>query len=339
MMDGFEKETNQTTHIEDNDDSNDESLSYNNQENHPVTSQGTKNISDVMLHSVLEKKTDRHLEKLAPLPSTINEMRNFMDPNVIDRIERYKPVFSYDDADAGGVTCFPAAAVSDGGKANSGINSPCFGTTLECVRRDFLQHSNTYHRWGRFKWGGDGLIYEAHMFSLYFEVDFAPVCMGHRHDLENVLVIFRNGSPYKVAVSAHGNYIVKNWRDVPTHVGFNPKVVYHREAGGFSTNGFRFAKKSTEDCSHILRENGQCWNTPPIVSWEYMKGYGGITNTWLQNFFNTYDFGRATAPFKNSEFKMEVTKVINTSVSLFSMQACFQTFFLLQKTQVLPLSS
>ena len=97
MMDGFEQETNQTTHIEDDDDSDDESLSHNNQENRPVTSQGTKNItSDVMLHSVLEG-TDRHLEKLAPLPSTINEMRNFMDPNVIDRIERYKPVFSYDD--------------------------------------------------------------------------------------------------------------------------------------------------------------------------------------------------------------------------------------------------
>ena len=314
MDDDLADHTNRTTHIEDHHTADSGNLI---DQNHPVTIEGANNnATNFNLHDVVESG-DRRLETLFPLPSTIDEMKANMDPDVIARIERYKPVFSYDSPDGGGITCFPAAAVSRWGHINKGISSCVPGNMQPCVRRDFLKYSNTYHRWGRFKWSGNGLIYEVHMFSLYFEVDVAPVCAGHRHDFENVLVIFRAGSPYKVAVSAHGEYIVKRWHEVPKHFGKNPKIVYHRGSWGFNTNGFRFAKKSTEHCSSILKLAGQCWNTPPIVSWEYMKGSGGLNNAMLKNVFNKHDFGKASAPFRSWVFKRDAGKIVVTNVSSF----------------------
>lgn len=206
----------------------------------------------------------RVLTKRRGLSSTWDVMKRNMDPHVFQRIKDYHPRFSFD-----GDGCFPATAVDASGWHNNGLDS-CV-TMGNCRQSDFMSHSNTYHRWGRFRSGSDE--YEVHMYALYFEKDSAPLCQGHRHDWEAVVVTFKNGHPHRVSVSSHGKWIQKWWRDVPKHVGMNPKIVYHKErAGGVLelTSSFRFAKKSTEHCDGHLKRINKCWVMPPMVSWEYM---------------------------------------------------------------------
>jgi len=143
-------------------------------------------------------------------------------------------------------------------------------------------------------------IHEVHMYSLYFEKDSTNTCIGaHRHDFESVVVQFKNGAPHRVSTSAHGKWAdQKWWDDVPKHFGHNPKIVYHKEA--FRTSSFRFAKKSTEHCDWGLKLIGQCWNMPPLVSWEYMKG-PSVSNTQLKKLFSTNGlFDKAKPTFSDA---------------------------------------
>ena len=253
----------------------------------------------------------RVLAKLNPLPSNWNEMKEKLDPKVWFRIRHYHPVFSYD-----GDGCFPAAAVSSFGIANTGLDS-----SAGCRQSDFFSHSNTYHRWGRFL-QREGVEYEVHMYALYFEVDASPTFgIGtHRHDWEAVVVTFRNGNPYRVSVSAHGKWIQKWWGDVPKHFN-HPKIVYHkeRELGLVEiTSSFRFGKKSTEKCHSVLRGTPACWGMPSLVSWEYMRG-SGVTNQRLKDILNTQGkFGKAKPQFtdKHPTFQTYVQRTgVNVNVS------------------------
>ena len=70
-----------------------------------------------------------------------------------------------------------------------------------------------------------GAAYEVHVFELYFEKDMSscPIgvkfqghnCRGHRHDIESVIMYFKNGVPVPVGASAQGGYKMKAWAHVP----------------------------------------------------------------------------------------------------------------------------
>lgn len=85
------------------------------------------------------------------------------------------------------------------------------------------RYSNVYHRYSRSYNNGD--VYEVHMFALYFEKDKTggysgvactlepnPVwdeSCGHKHDIESVLIWFKNNVPTHIGASAHGGYEVR----------------------------------------------------------------------------------------------------------------------------------
>ena len=92
---------------------------------------------------------------------------------------RFAPVFGFD-----GDGCLPSAAIGRNGIPNPGLGDE--SRTANCRTSNFLESSNTLHRYGRVI--NDGHVYEAHFYVLYFEKDqcSVPFC-GHRHDLEQIL--------------------------------------------------------------------------------------------------------------------------------------------------------
>ena len=188
------------------------------------------------------KEALRDLKISNPLPPSNFEPGSSCYPSdAIDRISEYAPVWDFDMD-----SCLPAPAISSTGVQNRGLNIGG-GMTDNCRDSNFMQKSNTLHKWNRFQVGED--VYEAHMYELYFEKDqtifgsfmYWNKAGGHKHDLENVLIMFKNGHPYLVGASAHGKYIKKSWSDAPK-IGNHVKIVYHSDDGGFNTHAFRFAK-------------------------------------------------------------------------------------------------
>jgi len=222
------------------------------------------------------------------------------ESNVVSQISNYAPVFDFD-----GDSCLPSAAISRNGSKNGGLKTSG-SQTGDCRSSNFLDLSNTYHRW--VSKSSNGSVYTAHVYDLYFEKDQTSFGFlgggadGHRHDVETVIMYFTNNTPTHMAVSAHGDYTLKAWGDVDK-VGTHPKVVYHQEGG--LTHAFRFASDSTAENPY-----GQ-WVTPAIVSWYEMLG-DGISNTAMRTNINDFDYGSASFKFKDGSF----TRTINKSDAL-----------------------
>ena len=238
---------------------------------------------------------------------------------IVTQVRDYHPVFDIADN-----SCYPSAAISRTGKQNSGLEPSGEEITSDCKQdQDHFWHfavfneSNTYHRWVRQYNNGDE--YSAHIYELYFEkdqavpfVDLSSIGAGHRHDVESVIVYFKNQQPTHVAVSAHGNFKRKSWSEVRKHRG-HPKIVYYKDADplldveGLGTHAFMFA-----DQDNAVNR----WVTPPIVSWYEMSG-DGVSNLDMREKFNDDsdggdgDFGAASFKFTDSKvsgFKATVNK-------------------------------
>ena len=203
---------------------------------------------------------ERMLGDIHALPENIEGIHDSY-PDVYQRIIDYSPVFDFD-----GDSCLPAAAFTcDNSNVcvqNQGLPvSNSYGMTQGYHNANFMNLSNTYHRWNRYE-GRD--TWEFHMFALYFEKDqtgfaacavsICDVYCGHRHDLEQVLLVFKNGQQYWVLVSAHGDYIKKDWSSVPK-LGNHPKVVYHSDDGGFLPMAFDLQNR-VRILLKILLDNG-----------------------------------------------------------------------------------
>lgn len=153
----------------------------------------------------------------------------------------------------------------------------------KCRDSDFLRTSNTYFRWDRAT--VDGVVWESHLYDLYFEQDNVQVGGGHRHDIESVNIIFENKVPKFVGVSSHGNFIDKTWLNAPKS-GDHVKVVYAKDS--ILTHAFRFAKNAE------VAENpyGE-FVMPPLASWFEMRG-DGKSNSQMRGIFNSANFGSAS---------------------------------------------
>lgn len=216
-------------------------------------------------------------------------------------VETYHPVFDMD-----GDSCLPSAAVSRTGTRNPGVPLGN-GLTYDCRAGNFMSTSNTYHRWDRTRVNGD--VWEAHLYELYFEKDDASIFdwwwytwrhFGHTHDVETVIMLFRNNQPKYVGVSAHGYYSgdqSRHWNSVPKQ-GNHPKVVYHKH--GVRTHALRFAHNNeghAENPTHA-------WDMPPLASWFKMTG-SGKSNADMRHYLNSYSYGSANFKVKDSSCQGE----------------------------------
>lgn len=197
------------------------------------------------------------------------------------------PVFDFD-----GDGCLPSAGISRSGQQNGGLN-PSGSLTGGCRAGNFLSLSNTLHRYACIDSGANR--YCGHFFALYFLKDqiISGIQSGHRHDWEHVAIWTTNGVVTHGSYSAHGSL---NTAPASTldQQGGHLKFVYHKD--GLLTHAMRFAK------SGELAENGYGYFvTPDIISWYSLQG-DGIGNQQLRQRLNSFDYGSATIPLKDSNF-------------------------------------
>jgi len=202
--------------------------------------------------------------------------------------QTFYPVFDF-DADG----CYPDAAVSRLGKKNGGLRTT--GKIWGGCRNDqWNADSNTYHRFASLSFEDE--VYEAHVFELYFQKDQVTNRwdrLGHRHDIETVLMYFKDGQPQSVATSAHGKFSPKLWNEVPKD-GDHPKIVYHKD--GVRTHSLRFATNDEK-----AENNEGTFLMPSLASWFEMSG-DGLTNSEMREKFNVFDFGSAAFKISDDRF-------------------------------------
>ncbi|SHF00327.1 NPP1 family protein [Vibrio gazogenes] len=197
------------------------------------------------------------------------------------------PVFDF-DTDG----CLPSAGISRTGQQNGGLK-PSGGLTSGCRDSNFLNLSNTYHRYACKINGSDQ--YCAHFYALYFLKDqiLNGIQSGHRHDWENVVIWTKNGTVTHGSYSAHGNLTTRSVSELDTN-GKHIKFVYHKD--GLLTHAFRFSKTG-----EVAENPYGYFVTPDIVSWYTMYG-DQVSNDTLRNQLNRYDYGSANVPVKDGSF-------------------------------------
>jgi len=202
-------------------------------------------------------------------------------------INHLEPVFDFD-----GDGCLPSAGISRTGAKNPGLKTSG-KITGDCRSGNFLLTSNTLHRYVCKASGGD--TYCGHFYALYFEKDqlFNYFGGGHRHDWEHAAVWTKNGVVTHGSYSAHGDLYTKVASELPFENG-HLKIVYHKD--GVTTHALRFAK------SNEVAENPYgSFLTPTIISWYQVTG-DGLSNSEMRSRLNSYDYGSASIPMKDSNF-------------------------------------
>lgn len=207
-------------------------------------------------------------------------------PTAIDA-HSISPVFDF-DTDG----CLPSAGVSRTGQKNGGLKSTgSLGGS--CRSSDFLNGSNTFHRYACLNAAGN--THCGHVYALYFEKDqlLAGIESGHRHDWEFAVNFTTNGTITHGSFSSHGDVVTTAVAGLPFENG-HLKIVYHKDGAG--THVFRFAM------ANEIAENAYgYWVTPEIVSWYHFTG-DGISNLTLRNALNGFDYGGANMPVTDSHF-------------------------------------
>lgn len=199
---------------------------------------------------------------------------------------RFRPAFDYDEDG-----CYPTPAVGPDGTVAEGLKTTG-AVNGNCHDESDLDNTNSY---ARSKCDGDWC---AHMYALYFEKDQGhdgPSAIGHRHDLEHVVVWVdqRTGTAEHVSASAHGEYATRPRGDLAWQDD-HPKIVYHKDGGG--THAFRFAGADEQPENH----QGS-WQYPALVEWE---DFPNETREALVG----ADFGSATLALADDEFASDLVE-------------------------------
>jgi len=202
-------------------------------------------------------------------------------------IRTITPLFDF-DSDG----CLPSAGISRDGRQNGGLK-PSGGMTAGCRWTNFLEQSNTLHRYACLSQNGDH--YCGHFFALYFLKDqvLNGINSGHRHDWEHVAIWTRNGNVTHASYSAHGKLTTSAISDLEQEQG-HVKFVYHKD--GILTHALRFANRNEQ------AENPYgSFVTPDITSWYTISG-DGFDNEAMRQRLNSYDYGSATIPMMDNNF-------------------------------------
>lgn len=205
-----------------------------------------------------------------------------------------EPVFDFDSD-----SCLPSAGISRNGQQNGGL-ATSGGITSGCRSSDFLNTSNTLHRYACTN-DNSGNTFCADFYALYFEKDqvdragfLGSFGAGHRHDWEYAAVWTKNGVITHASYSAHGDLYTKERKDLPFE-GSHVKFVYHKE--GVLTHALRFAKDN-----EIAENPYGRFVTPTITSWYEITG-DGLSNIDMRNRLNQFGFDSATIPLKDQDNK------------------------------------
>ncbi|HEY1137846.1 MAG TPA: NPP1 family protein [Xanthomonadaceae bacterium] len=201
-------------------------------------------------------------------------------------IDAIHPVFDFD-----GDGCLPSAGISRYGEQNGGL-ATSGSITGGCRRSDFMAYSNTLHRYACIDSGGSR--YCGHFFALYMLKDqVTALGGGHRHDWEHAAVWTRNGVVTHAGYSAHGKLYNAAASSLPMQNG-HVKIVYHKD--GVGTHALRFAS------ANEVAENpyGQ-FVLPVLTSWHTLRG-ASLDNAAMRSRLNSYNYGSATIPMKDSNF-------------------------------------
>ncbi|TMW58383.1 hypothetical protein Poli38472_009942 [Pythium oligandrum] len=194
-------------------------------------------------------------------------------------------------------SCLPSAMISRTGQQNGGL-APAWASLVKgCRNNDFLNLSNTYHRYACKN--SDGRQYCAHLFAYYFLKDQSVnlIPSGHKNDLEQVAVWTIDGRISHGSFSAHVKLQTKPADQLDKQDG-HLKFVYHKDGG--LTHCFRFAKPN-----EVAENPAGAWVLPTLVSWYTMQG-DGIDNAGLRDKFNNYDYGTASLQIKDSGFRWNI---------------------------------
>lgn len=208
-------------------------------------------------------------------------------------IQSIAPVFDFD-----GDSCLPATGLSRNGVMNGG-QKPSGSLTGACRSTNFLDLSNTFHRYSCET--SEGNQYCGHFYSLYFEKDqiFSGIESGHRHDWEYAAVWTINGTVTHGSYSAHGDLKTVVASDLEFENG-HLKIVYHKD--GVGTHALRFAKEN-ESAENPYGE----FVTPTIVSWNTIIG-DNIPNGSIRALLDKFDYGSANLPVHDSRFLNEMNE-------------------------------
>ena len=206
-----------------------------------------------------------------------------------DFVSTLAPVFDFEPDG-----CLPSAGISREGEQNEGLDT-AGSITLDCYYYYFLDTSNTLHRHECIS--KNGSEYCGDFYALYFEKDdcdaIVPGC-GHRHDWEYAAVWTIDGNITHGSCSAHGVLGTRALADLPIDENGHMKIVYHQD--GMYTHALRFAAIGERAKNPYGR-----FVTPTLISWDNLIG-DGICNDEMREKLNSFDYGSATIPLKDSNF-------------------------------------
>eukprot|EP00924_Labyrinthula_sp_SR-Ha-C_P015108 maker-scaffold_9-snap-gene-8.52-mRNA-1 protein AED:0.20 eAED:0.21 QI:0/0/0/1/0/0/3/0/1177 len=209
-------------------------------------------------------------------------------PSQID-ISSITPLFDFTDN-----SCLPGVAISMEGERNGGLN-PSGSVTGECRSSNFLDQSNTIHRYACVTNGGQD--YCLHAFSLYFEKDQSTSFFGGgtRHELETVGVWTLDGAITDISVS-DDTFLETFPVSDASFQGSNPLIVYAAVSGD---NSHRFVLASS---NHQVQNPTGVYVTPDVISW-FEFSAGDFDNTVFRALLSSrFDFGAVDFLLKDELF-------------------------------------
>ncbi|TMW58389.1 hypothetical protein Poli38472_009948 [Pythium oligandrum] len=191
-------------------------------------------------------------------------------------------------------SCYPAAVVGSKGEVNKGIDPPR-SEVSDCQNPNFLEHSNTYHRYACTARGG--VKFCGHIFAYYFEKE--TVGYKHAHDFQYVIIWTEGDRVTYVSAMSHLEADTKSINDSDVaKEGTNVKFVLHTE--GSSRHAIRFAGRSKD---RVEENKKGFFVLPDVVSW-YTMTCEGSDNAKLRATMNTLGFSssRSTNPISDGVF-------------------------------------
>ncbi|MET7817186.1 MULTISPECIES: NPP1 family protein [Micromonospora] len=228
-----------------------------------------------------------------PAVAAVPDPPRALPANATEADAKWQPALDYD-----GEACYNVPAIGPDGTIAEGLDNNYTTSSADCRDESDLRNTNAYSR-QRCNSG-----WCAYLYDYYFEKDVAVQNVsdpgGHRHDWEHIVVWVQNDVAKHVAVSEHGNYIIRPANEVRWE-GNHPKVVYHKQGG--STHAFRFARADDDDdpmdedpAKRKQPENhDHIWQLSPLVS------YNGFPEGLRESLF-AHDFGTASIALKDSSF-------------------------------------
>jgi len=198
--------------------------------------------------------------------------------------------------------CYNVAAVGADGTFAEGMEPKGAGEG-GCRDEVDIDNANVYSR-RRCNSGWCVIIYD-----YYFEKDVAlsTGTGGHRHDIEHIAVWTQDSNPKYVAVSEHGEYVIKSWEDKDLHKdGNHSMIVYHKS--GPSTHAFRFAK--ADDVAKPENHKGVFWLNKLV-------GWNNFPSPALRDSLMNHDFGKANWAISEKNFADNIKRAKPSQIKVF----------------------